>query len=120
VRCKWGSVQEATALFELMHALPAGCLEEVGLCRVDPDALAQNFGFSAGQLPPLGASPDGLMRQRHPSPASAVCPVLPRLTAARIMHSFMLSLAGGAPQSHGLAGSGNTGCRVFEVRKHVA
>ena len=72
VRCKWGSVQEATALFEFMHAMPAGALEEVGLCRVQPDALLESFGFSAGQLPPLGASPDGLLRQRHPSPASAV------------------------------------------------
>ena len=90
MRCKWGSAQEATALFEVMHALPQGALEEVGLCRVMPDVLAQSFGFSAGQLPPLGASPDGLLRQRHPSPASAV-----RILLTGNWQAVTRSLAGG-------------------------
>ena len=72
MRCKWGNTQEATALFELMHALPEGSLEEVGLCMADPAALEARYGFSLGRLPPMGASPDGLMRQRHASPAASV------------------------------------------------
>ena len=73
IRCKWGSVQEATALWEFMHAVPQGALEEVGLCRVEPAVLRDQYGFAEGQLPPMGASPDGLVRQRQASPASAVC-----------------------------------------------
>ena len=74
IRCKWGSVQEATALWELMHAMPEGALEEVGLCRVDPLVLREGYGFAHGALPPMGASPDGLIRQRRPTSASAVQP----------------------------------------------
>ena len=80
IRCKWGSVQEATALWELMHAVPQGRLEEIGLCRVAPAVLRDQYGFADGTLPPMGASPDGLIRQRQPLPqpshASAVRPVL--------------------------------------------
>ena len=80
IRCKWGSVQEATALWELMHAVPEGRLEEVGLCRVEPAVLQKQYGFAEGTLPPMGASPDGLIRQRQslpqPSHASAVRTVL--------------------------------------------
>lgn len=72
MRCKWGSVQEATALWEFMHAVPQGALEEIGLCRVDPAVLRDRYGFSEGRLPPMGASPDGLIRHRPASPASAV------------------------------------------------
>lgn len=72
IRCKWGNVQEATALWELMHAMPQRALEEVGLCRVDPLVLRDQYGFAEGRLPPMGASPDGLIRQRHPSYASSV------------------------------------------------
>ena len=75
VRCKWGSVQEATALWEFMHAVPQGALEEIGLCRVDPAVLQNQYGFAEGQLPPMGASPDGLIRQRQASPASSVQPI---------------------------------------------
>ena len=70
------ALQEATALYELMRAMPQAALEEVGLCRVDPAVLSQQYGFAPGELPPLGASPDGLIRQRNPSTASAVCPPL--------------------------------------------
>ncbi|BDA44460.1 hypothetical protein COCOBI_05-6450 [Coccomyxa sp. Obi] len=76
VRCKWGNTQEATALFELMHALPEGSLEEVGLCMADPAALESRYGFGIGRLPPIGASPDGLMRQRHASPAASALSAL--------------------------------------------
>ena len=55
--------------------MPQAALEEVGLCRVDPAVLRELYGFAPGELPPLGASPDGLIRQRQPSPASAVRPV---------------------------------------------
>ena len=79
IRCKWGSVQEATALWELMHAVPQGSLEEIGLCRVEPAVLREQYGFAEGALPPMGASPDGLIRQQQPllqpSTASAVRPV---------------------------------------------
>ena len=73
-------MQEATALWELMHAVPQGSLEEVGLCRVEAAVLRERYGFAEGTLPPMGASPDGLIRQRQPpsqsSHASAVRPVL--------------------------------------------
>ena len=72
MRCKWGNTQESTALYELMHALPEGSLEEVGLCMADPYTLEARYGFGPGRLPPIGASPDGLMRQRHASPAASV------------------------------------------------
>jgi len=65
-------VQEAAALFEAMHALPEGSLEEVGLCMVEPDTLHSRYGYTPGSLPPMGASPDGLMRQRRPSAAASV------------------------------------------------
>ncbi len=106
VRCKWGNTQEATALFELMHALPEGSLEEVGLCIVDPATLESRYGFAPGRLPPMGASPDGLMRQRHTSAAASVrlCLLMPlillcarlgidlvTLTASRDMHRYLLS-----------------------------
>lgn len=79
MRCKWGNTQEATALYELMHALPEGSLEEIGLCMADPVALEARYGLNRGQLPPIGASPDGLMRQRHASQAASVsfCVVTP-------------------------------------------
>ncbi len=55
-----------------MHAMPEAALEEVGLCRVDPLVLQERYGFAHGALPPMGASPDGLIRQRRATPASAV------------------------------------------------
>ena len=76
VRCKWGSVQEATALFEFMHAMPAGALEEVGLCRVQPDALLESFGFSAGQLPPWALT--GRPAAAAP-PLACLCGTIPLL-----------------------------------------
>lgn len=52
--------------------MPEGALEEVGLCRVDPLVLRERYGFSHGALPPMGASPDGLIRQQRPTSATMV------------------------------------------------
>jgi len=65
----WGSTQEASALFSVMHLFPDSQLEEVGLCWVDPTSqIPAEWGFQAGDLPPLGASPDGLIRHRATAP----------------------------------------------------
>ena len=61
----WGSTQEAAALFSVMHLFPSSQLEEVGLCWVDPKTqIPPEWGISMEDLPPLGASPDGLIRHR--------------------------------------------------------
>lgn len=70
----WGSTQEAAALFSVIHLFPNSQLQEVGLCWVDPKSqIPTSWGFQSGSLPPLGASPDGLIRHRAvaPAPASA-------------------------------------------------
>jgi len=65
----WGSTQEASALFSVMHLFPDSQLEEVGLCWVDPTSqIPAEWGFQTGDLPPLGASPDGLIRHRATAP----------------------------------------------------
>lgn len=75
VRCAWGKAQEASSLSVLLHLLPDCILHEVGLCLVDPADLQQRYGFSVGHLPPLGASPDGLLQRpatnSQPSKANA-------------------------------------------------
>jgi len=64
-----GKQQEASALFSVMHLFPDSQLEEVGLCWVDPASqIPAEWGFQAGDLPPLGASPDGLIRHRATAP----------------------------------------------------
>jgi hypothetical protein len=40
----------------------------VGLCRLQEQVLPPSWGFTAGSLPPIGASPDALIR--HPLPAN--------------------------------------------------
>lgn len=72
VRCAWGKAQEASSLSVLMGLYPTCTLHEVGLCLVDPADL-QRYGFAAGHLPPLGASPDALM-QRKDAPRTTVEP----------------------------------------------
>ena len=70
----WGSTQEAAALFSVIHLFPHSKLQEVGLCWVDPKSqIPTSWGFQSGSLPPLGASPDGLIRHRAvaTAPASA-------------------------------------------------
>ncbi|KAL0020874.1 hypothetical protein WJX77_004542 [Trebouxia sp. C0004] len=69
IRMAWGSTQEASALFSVMHLFPDSQLEEVGLCWVDPTSqIPAEWGFQTGDLPPLGASPDGLIRHRATAP----------------------------------------------------
>lgn len=61
----WGSAQEASALFSLMHLYPNSQLEEVGLCWLDPrQQIPASWGIAIDDLPPLGASPDGLIRHK--------------------------------------------------------
>lgn len=66
----WGSAQEASALFGLMHLYPTSQLEEVGLCWVDArQQIPASWGIPLNDLPPLGASPDGLIRHKaHSAP----------------------------------------------------
>ena len=40
----------------------------MGLCRLQEQVLPPSWGFTAGSLPPIGASPDALIR--HPLPAN--------------------------------------------------
>ena len=89
----WGSAQEASALFSLMHLYPTSQLEEVGLCWVDPrQQIPASWGIAIDDLPPLGASPDGLIRHRAntapPPPTELPAPTslldnIPQSTATR-------------------------------------
>ena len=68
----WGSTQEAAALFSVIHLFPHSHLQEVGLCWVDPKTqIPKSWGFKSEDLPPLGASPDGLIAHRSVAPAPA-------------------------------------------------
>ena len=82
LRMAWGSTQEAAALFSVIHLFPNSQLEEVGLCWVDAKSqIPLSWGFRAGDLPPLGASPDGLIRHKptssplQPGPVAAAQPM---------------------------------------------
>lgn len=57
----WGTAQEGAALYSLMHALPKSKLLEAGLFRVDEQRFPRGWCFRRGELPPMGASPDGLL-----------------------------------------------------------
>lgn len=76
VRCAWGSAQEAAALAALLEALPRGAtLEEIGLAILSPDNLPTaelRAAALAGELPPLGASPDAMIRPHAGAPLEAV------------------------------------------------
>jgi len=61
VRMAWGTAQEGATLWALMHALPQSKLLEAGLFCVDQARLPRAWGFKPGELPPMGASPDGLL-----------------------------------------------------------
>ena len=67
----WGTAQEAATLFGLMRAIPdRSQLAEAGLFQVSHSSLPAEWGFLPGDLPPLGASPDGLLlhpREGEPS-----------------------------------------------------
>ncbi|KAG2496759.1 hypothetical protein HYH03_005168 [Edaphochlamys debaryana] len=56
VRCAWGRTQEGAALAALMEVFPASSVHEIGLCSVDSTLVGAWPG-----LPPLAASPDGLI-----------------------------------------------------------
>ncbi len=57
----WGTAQEGASLWALMHALPKSKLLEAGLFCVDQACFPKAWGFKPGELPPMGASPDGLL-----------------------------------------------------------
>ena len=97
----WGSTQEASALFSVMHLFPDSQLEEVGLCWVDPTSqIPAEWGFQAGDLPPLGASPDGLIRHRAtaPPPPPAAVPKPQSLLQPQTAHQAPSAVVGPAAQ----------------------
>eukprot|EP00887_Chlorella_sp_A99_P000528 scaffold17.g528.t1 len=69
--CAWGNAQEATALRAVQGIFPLAGLVEVGLCRIEPERLEQEWGFTPGSLPPLGASPDALLRHKRRRPSAS-------------------------------------------------
>lgn len=63
VRMAWGSAQEASTVSLLCHELQDASFFflEVGMMALEPNhTLLQNWGFQMDQLPPIGATPDGL------------------------------------------------------------
>jgi hypothetical protein len=59
VRMAWGSAQEHGTVATLMLRHPDAVAEEVGLCVVDSASLPREL--NPGPLPPMGASPDGII-----------------------------------------------------------
>ena len=59
VRMAWGSAQEHGTVATLMLHHPDSVAEEVGLCVVDHASVPREWGV--GPLPPMGASPDGII-----------------------------------------------------------
>ena len=59
VRMAWGSAQEHGTVATLMLRHPDAVAEEVGLCMVDVTSLPRDM--NPGPLPPMGASPDGII-----------------------------------------------------------
>ena len=55
----WGSAQEAGTVATLALRHPDAVAEEVGLCVVDRSKLPASWNL--GALPPMGASPDGVI-----------------------------------------------------------
>lgn len=64
IRCAWGSAQEASTLATLCNVLEDKTLFECGLLEADVDTLHNLYGFLPESLPPLGATPDGIMLHR--------------------------------------------------------
>ena len=65
VRCAWGSAQEAAALAAVLQYDEAATMEEIGLAMVDPADMPTEelrAAAAAGELPPIGASPDAMLR----------------------------------------------------------
>lgn len=59
VRLAWGSAQESSTLCSLMMHFKDSIVHEAGLCMLDPDLIPTEWQI--GLLPPIGASPDGLI-----------------------------------------------------------
>lgn len=96
----WGSTQEAAALFSVIHLFPNSQLEEVGLCWVDPAShIPPSWGFLPEDLPPLGASPDGLIRHKPMAP--------PPPPLAITSHPVLAASEGAADSAHGSQHSSN-------------
>ena len=74
-RCQWGSAQEASALASLLEALPAARMEEVGLAVLRPEDVPDaelREAAMRGELPYIGASPDGMLRRSADAPLEVV------------------------------------------------
>lgn len=59
IRLAWGSEQEASTLCSLMCHFTGSTVYEAGLCMLDPADIPSDW--NVGPLPPVGASPDGLI-----------------------------------------------------------
>lgn len=70
VRCSWGKAQEGATLHVLTAAFPASRVGEVGLCMLEQSVLPKEWGFLKGELPPIGASPDGVITHPPGGPLS--------------------------------------------------
>lgn len=73
VRMAWGSAQEAATISLLCQRLPGApfFLMEVGLMSLDVASLCDTWGFRVDDLPPIGATPDGLLVDTCTDAASA-------------------------------------------------
>lgn len=59
IRMAWGSAQEASTLTSLMTFYEQSTVHEAGLCMLDASKIPKEW--NVGPLPPVGASPDGLI-----------------------------------------------------------
>lgn len=99
LRCSWGSAHEASALKNLLHAeelVAAGCtLEEVGLCMVSPEHLAER----RSRRDSSASSPQQPRRWRSARasvPGTAALSGQPTLTLIGASPDAMLRLPDGA------------------------
>ena len=97
----WGKVQEPSALHALLALLGPGgpALEEAGLFWLDPAPLEAAYGLPPGSLPPMGASPDALLR--HGS-----LPQAPHSPAPGLHQSPQAAAASAPAGAAGLPGTG--------------
>ena len=83
---------------QVAAAFPGSQLAEVGLCRLQEALLPPAWGFAPGSLPPIGASPDALIRHRLPPAGNGSAPAGAAATGA-----------GGEPGAAAVAGGGAAG-----------